>query len=100
MGAIIFVNILFGGIKVCEFVYRIKDEIGIHARPAGAIVKIAKDAKSDVTMECRGKTADLKKIFSLMSLSVKCNDEVTVKVSGEDEKAVCDNLKRYLTENL
>ena len=83
-----------------EFTYTIKDEIGIHARPAGNIVKIAKEAKSEVSMECRGKTADLKKIFSLMSLSVKCGDEVKVCVSGEDEVEICEKIKRYLTENL
>lgn len=83
-----------------EFTYTIKDEIGIHARPAGNIVKIAKEAKSDVSMECRGKTADLKKIFSLMSLSVKCGDEVKISVSGDDEAEICEKIRRYLTENL
>jgi len=85
---------------VQEFTYTIKDEIGIHARPAGNIVKIAKEAKSDVSMECRGKTADLKKIFSLMSLSVKCGDEVKISVSGDDEAEICEKIRRYLTENL
>lgn len=83
-----------------EFSYTIKDEIGIHARPAGALVKIAKDANSEVTMECRDKTADLKKIFSLMALSVKCGDEVKVKVTGEDEAEIAEKLERYLAENL
>ncbi len=90
----------FGGDNVCEFSYTIKDEVGIHARPAGMLVQIAKDAKSDVSMECKGKSADLKKIFSLMALSVKCNDTVTVKVSGMDENEVSERIKKYLTENL
>jgi phosphocarrier protein len=90
----------FGGDNVYEFSYTIKDEIGIHARPAGMLVQIAKNAKSDVTMECKGKSADLKKIFSLMALSVKCNDTVTVKVNGEDEKEVSERINKYLTENL
>ncbi len=83
-----------------EFTYTIKDKIGIHARPAGMLVQIAKEAKSTTTIECKDKSADLKKIFSLMALSVKCGDTVTVRVSGEDEEQVCQNLKKYLTENL
>ena len=85
---------------MCEFVYTIKDEIGIHARPAGAIVKIAKESKSRTEMENRGRIADLKKIFSIMSQSVKCGDVVTVRVGGEDEKETADKLKKYITENL
>ena len=83
-----------------EFTYTIKDEIGIHARPAGNLVKIAKESKSEVTMICKDKTADLKKIFSVLSLAVKCGDSVTVRVSGEDESEASQKLQEYLTENL
>lgn len=83
-----------------EFTYTIKDEIGIHARPAGNLVKIAKESKSEVTMICKDKSADLKKIFSVLSLAVKCGDSVLIKVSGEDESEVSEKLHEYLTENL
>lgn len=85
---------------MCEFTYVIKDEIGIHARPAGALVKIAKESESDVTMECKGKTADLKKIFALMSLAVKCGDEIKISVTGADEEKTLDEIREYLTKNL
>ena len=83
-----------------EFIYTIKDEIGIHARPAGNLVKIAKESQSETIMECRGKTADIKKIFSILSLSVKCGDSVKITVSGEDEQSTAEKIKRYLSENL
>ena len=83
-----------------EFTYTIKDKIGIHARPAGMLVQIAKEAKSKSLMVCNGKSADLKKIFDLMSLSVKCGDTVKVTVTGEDEEQVCEKIKKYLTQNL
>jgi len=85
---------------VKEFTYMIKDEIGIHARPAGNLVKILKDSKSKVTMECKGKTADAKKIFSLLSLAAKCGDEIKVTIDGEDEEKIYDDLIKYLNENL
>ncbi len=83
-----------------EFTYVIKDEIGIHARPAGNLVKILKDTKSNVTIECKGKSADAKKIFSLLSLAAKCDDEIKVIIDGEDEEKVEKDLVKYLSENL
>ena len=83
-----------------ELSYVIKDEIGIHARPAGNLVKLIKDAKSQITIECRGKTADAKKIFSILSLAVKCNDKIRVKIEGDDETEIYEKLSKYLNENL
>ncbi len=83
-----------------EFFYTIKDEIGIHARPAGNLVKMLSDTKSGVTIECKGKTADAKKIFSLLSLAVKSGDRVKVTVTGEDENEAVEKIQKYLTENL
>lgn len=83
-----------------EFTYVIKDEIGIHARPAGNLVKVLKDTKSTVTIECKGKRADAKKIFSLLSLAAKCNDEIKITIDGEDEEKVEQELSAYLSKNL
>ena len=83
-----------------ELSYVIKDEIGIHARPAGNLVKLLKDKKSDVTIECKGKIADAKKIFALLSLAAKHNDEIKIKIEGEDEEKVKDEIYQYLNKNL
>ncbi|HBL81315.1 HPr family phosphocarrier protein [Congzhengia sp.] len=83
-----------------QFSYTIQDETGIHARPAGALVKLARKMPCAVVMKKDGKTADLKKIFTLMALAVKCGDTVTVEVSGEGEKAAADKLSAYFRENL
>ena len=83
-----------------EFTYTIKDEIGIHARPAGNLVKLLKDIKSSVTIECKGKKADAKKIFSLLSLAVKSGDKVKIIVEGEDENEAVEKISKYLSENL
>lgn len=83
-----------------EFTYVIKDEVGIHARPAGNLVKLLQSKKSAVTIECKGKRADAKKIFSLLSLAAKCNDEIKVEIVGEDEETVKCELMEYLNKNL
>ncbi len=46
-----------------QFSYRVTDPAGIHARPAGLIVKEAAKFKSDIKIKANGKEADAKKIF-------------------------------------
>ena len=83
-----------------DFTYVIKDSVGIHARPAGLLVKKAMEFKSEILLECKGKTADAKKIFSVMGLAAKCGDDVIVKVSGEDETRAADEMEQFFKENL
>lgn len=83
-----------------EFTYKITDALGIHARPAGLLVKTVSEFTSLVTIGKAGKTADAKKLFSVMSLAVKCGDEITVSCSGSDEDTASDAMKKFLAENL
>ena len=69
-----------------EFKYVITDNEGIHARPAGELVKLAKSFESSVMIEKEGKKADCKKIFGLMGLGAKKDHEVTKGVWDCDRK--------------
>ena len=79
-----------------KFEFTVTDENGIHARPAGLLVKEAQKLSSDVSIACRGKTADGKKLFSLMALGAKCGDVLTVTVTGINEKGDAATLYRFL----
>ena len=68
-----------------EFQYTVKDACGIHARPAGLLVKVVKGFSSTATLEKNGKTCDLRKLMALMGMGVKQGETVTVKVEGEGE---------------
>ena len=83
-----------------QFVYVITDKEGIHARPAGLVVAEAKKYASNVTIENKGKSADLKRIFGVMSLCVKCGEEVLIKVEGADEEAAAPAIEKVFKENL
>lgn len=83
-----------------EFQYVIKDKDGIHARPAGDLVKLAKTYTSNITIHKDEKSGDCKKIFTVMALAAKCGDEITLKFEGEDEEAACEAFKSFLNENL
>ncbi|HJB28155.1 MAG TPA: HPr family phosphocarrier protein [Candidatus Blautia faecavium] len=83
-----------------EFTYTIKDEIGIHARPAGLLVKTAKKFQSKVTIQKGEKSADASKLMALMGLAVKCGDEVKFTIDGPDEEAAAAELEQFMKENL
>ena len=53
-----------------EFNYTITDKEGIHMRPAGELVKAAKQFESSILIKKDGKTADCKKVFTIMSCPV------------------------------
>ncbi len=82
------------------FEYTIKDELGIHARPAGLLVKEAKKYESECTITKDGKTKKLTQLMMLMSLGVKQGENVTVTAEGADEDTAIEGLKAFFEANL
>ncbi len=83
-----------------SFTFTVKDEMGLHARPAGALVKEAVKCTSKVTIRKGDKKGDLKRIFNVMSLSVKGNEEVEIIVEGENEAEEVAALEKFVNENI
>ena len=86
--------------KMKSFSYTVKDELGIHARPAGMLVKEVKNFQSKVTLEKDGKSVDASRLMAVMGMGVKKNQTVTVTVEGNDEDAACEALKAFFKANL
>ncbi len=82
------------------FDYTIKDAMGIHARPAGLLVKEVAKYESKVSLTKDGKTVDAARLMAVMSLGVKQGQTVTVTVEGADEDAAADGIQKFLEENL
>lgn len=82
------------------FTYTIKEKLGIHARPAGDLVKKAKEFQSIITIERNGKSVNLTKLMMLMGLGVKYGDTVTIAVEGADEDIAFSKIKAFFEENL
>lgn len=83
-----------------EFRYVIKDEQGIHARPAGLFVKEAASCESKITISKDGKEVDAKRILGVMGLGVKKKQEIVLKAEGSDEDQAIEKLSKFLQENL
>lgn len=84
-----------------EFNYTITDPQGIHARPAGILVKEAAKFSSDINIvKDDGKSGSAKKIFAVMGLGIKQGMTVTVKCDGADEDAAAAALEEFFKTNL
>lgn len=83
-----------------KFDYTITDEVGIHARPAGLLVKEAKKFASVVLVSREEKSADAKKLMALMGLGAKKGDTVTVSAEGSDEAEAIESLEKFFRQNL
>lgn len=83
-----------------EFTYTITDPDGMHARPAGNLVKTAGEFNSSIQIGKDGKSVDAKRIFGIMSLGIKAGNEVTIKVEGEDEETAAAKLEQFFKDNM
>ena len=83
-----------------EFSHVIKDELGIHARPAGMLVKLVKNYESNIQITKGDKTVGAGQLLKLMGLAVKCGEEVKVTIEGPDEDMAFEEVQKFFTENL
>lgn len=83
-----------------SFEYTVKDELGIHARPAGMLVKEVKKYESKIEIENQGKKADASKLMAVMMLGVKCGQTVVVSAEGADEDEALAGMKEFFEANL
>ncbi|MGY3724787.1 phosphocarrier protein [Granulicatella balaenopterae] len=78
--------------------YHVIAETGIHARPATLLVQTASKFSSEVQLEYKGKTVNLKSIMGVMSLGVGQGADVVITVEGEDEvdamAAIAETMKK------
>lgn len=83
-----------------EFKYTITDEMGIHARPAGLLVKAVKGFECGIKIAKGDRAVDCKGIMGVMSLGAKKGDEVVLTFDGADEDTACEAISSFLKENL
>lgn len=78
--------------------FHIVAETGIHARPATLLVQTASKFNSDINLEYKGKSVNLKSIMGVMSLGVGQGSDVTIVVEGADEAdalaAIVDTMQK------
>ena len=71
---------------------RVKNNLGLHTRPATQIVKLLQNCKSDVCFTYKKESINAKSILSILMLAAKKNTQITVTIEGDDAETVMDNL--------
>ena len=87
-------------ITMKTIVYTITDELGIHARPAGMLVKEAAKFQSKIMVASPKKEVDAKRIMGVMSMGAKKGDPLKVTIEGPDEDAAAEAIEAFLKANL
>jgi phosphocarrier protein len=82
------------------FQYTITDEMGLHARPAGLLVKEAKKYQSKIIISDGKRQVEATKLMMLMNMGIKQDCQVTVTVEGEDEETASAELEQFFRANL
>lgn len=80
--------------------YQIQDKYGMHARPAGLVVKLAQTFDSSITITCRSRSCSLKRLIPVMALGIHQGETVTVTADGPDEEACIQAVAQFLAENV
>jgi phosphocarrier protein len=70
----------------------VKNDTGIHARPAAMIVKTASKYKARIKLVCKGREVDAKSIMGIMTLAAMKGTKISVLADGEDETEACSEL--------
>ena len=84
-----------------QFTYTIADPLGIHARPAGLLVKEAKRfADTEITVSRGEDIVRATQLMKLMSLGIRQGDQVTVAAEGLSEAEAAEAMKKFFEENL
>ena len=84
-----------------QFNYTITDPLGIHARPAGLLAKVAKGySDTVVTVTKGGSSVKASQLMKLMGLGVKQGDEITVAADGPAEDEAIAAMEAFFKENL
>lgn len=84
-----------------QFTYVIKDPLGVHARPAGLLSKLAKPfGETIITISKAGTTVKATQVMKMLSLGIKNGDEVIVAAEGPAEDDAIAAAKKFFEENL
>jgi len=78
----------------------LNNKAGLHARPAGLLVRLLNEYKSEVTVEKNGRNVNCKSLMGLLSIGATNGDELSITADGSDEKEAVKALNHFFSEVL
>jgi phosphocarrier protein HPr len=83
---------------MAKVVVTLDNKVGLHARPAGAMVRVAKEFQSAVTLTYRDKQANAKSILSVLSIGAEKGAIVTIEATGDDAEQAVEKLRQLVRD--
>ena len=82
--------------RVIEREVRIVNSLGLHARPAAQLVRLASSFESEVELVKDGVPVNSKSIMGVMMLAAECGSDVRIRASGDDAREAVDALTQLV----
>ena len=79
--------------------HTVQDEYGLHDRPASQMAEICRRAQSEILLRCGERSADCKRLFSVLGAGVQSREIIELRIEGPDEDEICAALETYILEN-
>lgn len=83
---------------MAKFSAKVIDPIGLHARPASELSKVASSFNSNIKIIAKGKEGNAKSIMNIMALGIKKDDEIEIEALGDDEEQAIEKIKSELSK--
>jgi phosphocarrier protein len=87
-----------GGVVIEKEVI-IRNEVGLHARPAAEFVEVARRFDCDITILCNGNVANAKSMLRVLALGIKKGTVIKLVTDGADEDealaALCELIEGF-----
>jgi len=71
---------------------KVKNDLGLHARPATVIARLLQKSKSKVFFTFHEETINARSIMSVLMLAASKNAQILVTVEGDDAQETMDTL--------
>lgn len=72
----------------------VRNELGLHARPASILAKTAQQFDSEIILAMEEKQVDCKSILDILTLAAPQGCGLTLHASGEDASQALERLKQ------
>ncbi|MDH8676542.1 HPr family phosphocarrier protein [Fusibacter bizertensis] len=77
--------------------YDVVDPVGFHARPVSRLVQEANLFVSDIYINYKESSANLKSVFSILALTIPVHAQIKITINGEDEIIAKNHIEKVLS---
>ncbi|MGM0418693.1 MAG: HPr family phosphocarrier protein [Thermodesulfobacteriota bacterium] len=85
-------------LRVLKEKLNINNELGLHARPAALIAKIARKAKSGIWIEKDSQKVDASSMIDILSVACQKGSEIILLADSDNDRQVFDEIKKIIQE--